>query len=300
MGSAGRAPPPPPPLFRSAQPVIAALPARRGRFPSQAGRGCSAVGHQKGPLKCGGAGAERAAGPEGGVSSALMCRRQRPSWMPAAGRPPPEGACGRPCPCHSLRAGRPGAVGAQGPVTEPLGKRLLAPSSIRTRGLKREPGLPGQASEWLQDVQVSAAAAGGLRVPWGSCAGVCLALSLPCSSWDADGQPHCSAGPQDHSVPGVSAALAHGPHAGAGAAWGHHQPIDLTFASGASSLPLLEGLPGQCGECEESCPLLQEHWGQWGRLVLAKQFWRGKCCVSTEAPQAPALPHSLALLLQQG
>lgn len=81
--------------------------------------------------------------------------------------------------------------------------------------------------------------------------------------------------------------------------WGHLQPIGLTFASGASPPPgSLRGSPGSAGRARP-CPLLQEHWGQWGRLVLAKQFWRGKCCVSTGAPQAPAFLRSWALLLQR-
>lgn len=251
-----RARPPPPPLFRSAQPVIAALPARRGRFPSRAGRGCSAVGHQKAPLKCSGAGAERAAGPEGGgSSSALMCRRQRPSWMPAAGRPPPGAACGRPCPCRSLRAGRPGALGARGPGMEPLGEQLLAPSSKCTRGLRRcEPGPHGQASEWLRDVQASAAAASvteccGVVVPVWAWPCACPAPAVTQMGW-----PSGSLRAREPVSAAAGAAATSGtgswpPWRGRGGVGPSpaHWP-DLCLRSVPTAW-LSEGLPGQCGAC---------------------------------------------------
>lgn len=102
-----------PSLFRAAQPVIAAprwsprsCPARPPRVVPVIGRVRPQAVATKGPLKCGGAGAERAAGPEGG-GSALMCRRAAAAQLGArsgafAARRGPAAA---PCRCLSPRAG---------------------------------------------------------------------------------------------------------------------------------------------------------------------------------------------------
>ena len=89
--------------------------------------------------------------------------------------------------------------------------------------------------------------------------------------------------------------------------WGHHPQLwgpFLPFASGVCPptqlskwLSVLLGSGLTCSLFQKSCPLLREHRGQFNELMLAKQLWRDKCCVSTKSPCTGGVsPCSLALL----
>lgn len=71
--------------------------------------------------------------------------------------------------------------------------------------------------------------------------------------------------------------LAHGPGEDG---MGKPRGLSCAFLLGYPRCPAFQGV----SHLPESCPLLRGHQGQFNELTLAQQFWRGKCCVSTEAP----------------